>query len=193
MLTELEAVNIMLSAIGESPVSTLESLHPDVLSSTLLLKHARLTMLASGKWFNTEDNITLNVTSTGEIVLPSTCISVDPVDTTQNYVKRGTRLYNAKLHSFVFTSSVLVDMVIDMPFAELPLVAQDAVVLNAALVLQANFIGDERKLQVLTARHTAAVRALSAAELKAGDYNARNTSAARKLLNGVRNSFGYTA
>lgn len=193
MLTELDAVNIMLSAVGESPVSTLESLHPDVLSSTLLLKHARLTMLAPGKWFNTETGLTLNITSTGEIILPSTCISVDPVDTTQDYVKRGTRLYNAGTHSFVFASGVTVDMVIDMPFVELPLVAQNVVVLNAALVLQANFIGDDRKLQVLTARHTADVTALNAEEIKHGDYNARNSPAARKLLSGVRNSFGVSA
>lgn len=186
MLTDLEAVNIMLSAIGESPVSTLDSLHPDVLSSVLLLKHARLEVLAPGLWFNTEQAITLNLNIDSEIVLPSTCLSVDPIDTSFHYVKRGNRLYNTTLHTYVHTAPVVADLTLDMPFSELPFVAQNLLVLNAAAVLQANFIGDVRKLQNLAIRHETARKELNKAELVAGDYNACNTPAAAKLLRGVR-------
>lgn len=186
MLTELEAINIMLSAIGESPVSSLDSTHPDVLSSALLLKHAKLQMLAPEKWFNTETNLTLNLSINSDIILPSNCLSVDPVDTSLDYAARGKRLYNKTAHTFIFTEPVLVNMSVMLDFDDIPFVAQDLIVLNAALVLQANFVGDDRKLQVLTERLRVARLAFSSAEITAGDYNARNTPFVRKLMSGFR-------
>lgn len=187
MLTELDAINVMLSAIGESPVSTLDSLHPDVLSSKLLLKQARYEVLSAGRWFNTERNITLNLSSTNEILLPANCIDVDPVDTSLDYVQRGVKLYNTTKHSFYFDAPAVVDMILDMPFDELPFVAQNLVMYNAAHALQANFVGDERKLQNLATRFEQARREFNKAEIKNLDVNARKSPTAKRLLGGFRN------
>jgi len=185
MLTELQAINLMLSAIGESPVSTIDVMHPDVLSSKMLLDHAVQEVLEPGKWFNTERNLFLHPNSDGEIVLPSLYLSVDPVDTKLDYVERNGRLYDMTNHTFYFAGGVYVDLSMGMPFAELPFVAQNLALYNAAHALQANFVGDERKLANLTERRKLAYIEFNKAELRAGDYNARNTPAARKLLRKV--------
>jgi hypothetical protein len=186
MLTELEATNLMLSAIGESPVSSLEIMHPDVLSSRLLLKHSIAEILEPGKWFNTERRLFLNINAAGEIVLPGNTLSVDPVDTRLDYIERNGRLYDMGNHTFIFSAGVHCDVSMDMPFAELPFVAQNLALYNAAHALQANFIGDTNKLQNLTSRLALARKEFNKAELRSGDYNARNSPTAQKLLRGMR-------
>ena len=186
VLTELEATNVILSAIGESPVSTLDSQHPDVLSSRLLLKMARYEILEAGKWFNSESAVVLTPNTAGEIVLPSSTLLVDPIDPVYDYVQRGSRLYNKTAHTFVFASSVSVDLVFDLPFNDLPFVAQNLCTYNAAHAMQNNFVGDQNKLANLSARLKAAQTAFNRAEINAGDYNIKNSSAVQKMLSGMR-------
>lgn len=211
-MTELEAVNLMLNAIGESPVDSLTNLHPDVVSSRLLLKQARLEVSAPGRWFNTRVYKALyNRTpalelSLGEVSLPSNAISIDCTDTNDNYILRSyarqkvvfpdfvdvtmNLLYDINADTTIITKDIELSVVYDLSFDNMPFPAQNLATYNAAHALQSNFVGDERKLLNLTSRWKEARLAFNAAELKAGDYNARNSSAARKLLSGVRRYTG---
>lgn len=64
--TELEAVNAMLSAIGESPVETVDTAHADVERAVNLLRDKTRT-LQNRKWkFNTEFGLALTAASTAQ-------------------------------------------------------------------------------------------------------------------------------
>jgi len=192
-MTELEAINLMLSAIGETGVSTIDSQHPDAVNSRALLNQARREVLGTGYWFNQEDNLTISLNSDNELVLPSTCISADPHDTALNYTQRGIRMYDKTNHTYKFAGPVLVDVILDMPFEDLPATAQTYIMYSAAHALQSNFVGDERKLKNLATRWDMARRAFNADEIRNCDYNARNTPRAKKLLSGIRSALGGVA
>ena len=184
-MTELQAVNMMLSAIGVSPVSTIVSQHPDVLSSRLLLGQAKSEVLEGGKWFNTDLCTTLYKDSSGFVFLPSNCINVLAQG---NYLQRGTQMYNNNTHTFVFDTDVIADVIIDIAFDDLPVVAQTLIMYSAAHALQANFVGDERKLSNLLGRFKLAQQRFNDAELTHSKYNALNTPTTMKVLAGIRKS-----
>ena len=69
--TELEAINIMLAAIGEAPVNTLTgSLPVDVKIAQSTLVEINKSVQAEGWSFNTEIDVTLTPNASKEIVLP---------------------------------------------------------------------------------------------------------------------------
>ena len=71
--TELEAINTMLSTIGESPVNTVEDTgNVDVVIARQILQTASREVQARGWHFNTEINYTITPDSDGYLVLPKT-------------------------------------------------------------------------------------------------------------------------
>ena len=75
--TELEAVNIILSGIGEAPVNSLSDMTADVsLARNILAEISRETQTEGWQW-NTEDDYPLTPDAAkGEIKLPPTAIRV---------------------------------------------------------------------------------------------------------------------
>lgn len=185
-MKELEAVNIMLSAIGESPVGDLDSGHPDADSSIVLLTHARRTLLDKAEWLSLEKGITLPATVDGFILVPSNTLKILVKGETDKFTVRGGKLYNLTKHTNIFSTSVTVDIVFDTDFDDLVFVAQNLITLDAAHALQANFVGDDRKLQNLTSRYAIAKAAFTTEELRVNKYNATKSPSVSKILQGVK-------
>ena len=144
--TELEAVNTMLSTIGESPVNAVEDTgNVDVVIARQILQTASREVQARGWHFNTEKNYTITPDSEGYLVLPNTVLKVDTVypDCSKDVVVRGSRLYDREKHTYVFTDAVKVDMTILLTFDELPEVARNYVTIRASRVFQERVVGSD--------------------------------------------------
>jgi hypothetical protein len=141
--TKLEAVNIMLSSIGDAPVNSLTSGLVDAEMAETILDATSRDVQSQGWHFNTDLNFTLPPLPNGEVQVPANCLKVDQVEAQTNFdlVMRGKRLYDRLNHTFKLAKSVKVDMVLFLDFEELPEAARRFITLRAARVFQDRAVG----------------------------------------------------
>ena len=108
--TELSAVNSILGAIGQSPITSLNFNNPEISYVHNLLKEANIDVQSEGWSFNKEEHVTLTPDSSGYITLPTNAIQYDLHnsfnDRSQNVVVRNGRLYDKVDHTDVFTDKL---------------------------------------------------------------------------------------
>ena len=122
--TELQAVNQMLRAIGETPVSSLvDDFGLDVPSASATLSEISNAVQLEGWIFNTEYDYPLPRTTDGAISVPSNALNVD-FDWRRSSglepVVRGSRVYDRKNHTYVFDKGLTAKIIFGLPFDELP-------------------------------------------------------------------------
>jgi len=140
--TQLETVNIMLSSIGERPVSSLSSGLVDAEMAETILNSIDRDIQGMGWWFNRD--IARKFTpdsSTGEIELPYNTLKADFVkeSTYKDFVQRGFRVYDAANHTYDIGDNydyVYADLIIQLDFDDLPEVAKRYIGLKAARIFQ---------------------------------------------------------
>lgn len=181
--TELEAVNALLSTIGESPVDTLLGVLPTDAGTALANIRRFSRQLQKAGWsFNSEGSFSLAPDVNGEIILPANTLKVDPTDPGIPYVQRGGRLYDPVAHTYVIGKAVLVDIVFGLPFAELPETARNFIVVAAARRFQDQFLGDGN-LHTYTAKDEQAAWAeFLSDETDGGDFNVLSSGLPARIL-----------
>jgi hypothetical protein len=187
--TELEAINTILSVIGESPISTLSEISSvaDAVTAQSILSEVSRQVQTKGWHFNTEKDFTLYPQNTSkEISVPPNCLRIDTDgdDREVDVVQRGNRLYNRRKHSYAFDSSIKVEMVILLPFTELPQAARHYITIKAARVFQGRTVGSDALYQFTALDEKDALLDLKRNEGITGDYNIlkSNSSVYRSLI-----------
>ena len=96
--TKLEAVNVMLTSIGEAPVNSLISGLEDAELAETILESVNKETQSKGWIFNTDLKVTLSPNTDNQIVLPTNYLRVDTRTTlrsnTKDIVERGRKLYD---------------------------------------------------------------------------------------------------
>ena len=176
--TELEAVNSMLTTIGEAPVSSLENSGiADAAIAYQILQETSREVQARGWHFNTEIKFPLSPTFPDKhIVLPSNVLEVDTagIDSHTQAVQRGNRLYNRKENSYEFDKTIKADIIIQLPFDEVPQYAKGYIAVRAARIFQRRVVGSS-ELDSFTAQHEVRMLVqLENAEARTADLNVFN-------------------
>lgn len=143
--TELEAVNICLAAIGESPVSSVEVDGLEDASSALQkLREASRAFQTEGWSFNSDHQYPVTRTVDGEIVLPTNALHAD-VSRSEglNGVWRGGKLWDKDKHTFVWPRDVKLDVIWLLAFDDLPEPARAYVAVRAARLFARQQLGGE--------------------------------------------------
>lgn len=174
--TELQAINTMLLVIGESPISSLQegAAVADAVTAQSVLSEVCRAVQSRGWHFNTDKGITLTPEATTKtIVIPSNCMRVDPTEEYYDIdaVQRGNKFYDRKNQTYEFDKSIKVDMVVLLPFEELPETARHYITIKAARVFQARTVGSDALFQFTAVDERDALAALKRAEGITGDYN----------------------
>jgi len=141
--SKLDAVNTMLSSIGEAPVSSLSSGLVEAEIAESILNTIDREVQSMGWHFNTELNKSFAQTLAGEILLPADTLRADATlkANAPNLVQRGLKMYDRVNHTFVIGVSVALDIVVQLIFDDLPEVAKRYIVLRAARVFQDRVVG----------------------------------------------------
>jgi hypothetical protein len=171
---ELDAVNRMLSAIGEAPVnSLLNSGLVDVTLARSVLSEVSLDVQTQGWHFNTERGITLSVDSHGKIPIPPNTLRVDTVGDSVNtdVVERGGYLYDIRNHTFEFEDGVTADLVTHLEYNDLPQVARYYIGIRAARIFQDRSLGSDTMYRINKQDEIEALATLKAADADTADYN----------------------
>lgn len=188
--TELEAINLMLSVIGESPVNTVEDtgVVDAVVARQILIQASRDTQVVGWHW-NTEIDYLISQTfPEGELVLPPNTLKVDTTgaDADLDLVQRGNRLYDRKNHTFAVKKNVKVDLVLLLPFDQLPEAARSYISIRAARQFQERMVGSDTLWQFNTNDELRAWAALLNAEAETQDLNVfTDSSSVTRVLNRI--------
>lgn len=173
--SELDAVNVMLTSIGESPINTLGSGLQEAEIAEVVLDNVSRDVQSAGWHFNTEIRYNLARNSSNEITLPTNAIKVDKTNILREYdmdvVERGRKLYDRIGNKYTFDNDIEVNMVVLLPFEELPETARRYITLKSARVYQQRMIGSETLSRQLMMDEQQAFLALREAEAEASDYN----------------------
>ncbi|MEM9750919.1 MAG: hypothetical protein AAF869_08215 [Pseudomonadota bacterium] len=146
--SELEAVNLMLATIGESPVSTLaQSGQVDAVIAHQTLSETSIDVQSRGWRFNTDKAYPLKreAAAPWTIPVPATAVRIDTVgaDATLDLTVRGGKLWDRRNHSFSFPerAEIRADVVWLLPFDELPQAARRFIAVKAARIFQDRVVG----------------------------------------------------
>lgn len=171
-LSELEAVNMMLSTIGEAPVSTLiTSGDLNVSIARQMLYDTSREVQTRGYYFNTEYDYPLIRNAANEIKLPNNVLFCDLTDKYNQYdaTPRGSRLYNLRTHTYVFTENLEADLTIFLSWDELPQAARQLIAISSARKFQVRILPDD-----YTSKFTQAEEVEARAQLEDYDANTRD-------------------
>jgi len=174
--TELDAVNQILSSVGQAPVTTLDLQNPEVSIVLNTLREINRQVQAEGWIFNTEREYELTPdSSTNQILYPFNMLQID---TNQPYhknkydvVKRGNKLYDRLKHTYTFTDPIQADVVWYFDFTDVPAAVQAYITARAARMCATKMVGD-RELNGLLQEQELQTRAAAIEyDCNQGDYS----------------------
>lgn len=177
MTSELDAVNVMLGTIGESPINSLDAATGvvDAVTARAILSEVSVQVQEEGWHFNTDYEFVLTpALGTKEIYVAANTIEVDASAYDRNDIDvaiRGNRLYDRKNKTYQFEQSIKADLTILLEFNELPQAARHYITIRAARVFQQRVIGSDTLGSFTEKDEARALRSMRRYESKTADYN----------------------
>ena len=184
--TKLEAVNSMLSTIGEAPVNSLSSGLVDAETAETVLNEVSRSVQSLGWNFNSEPDYTVaavelegsDINDDGNVNLPTETLRADLANSvtkfrssSNEYVQRGSRMYDKVNHTFDIGTSLKLDVVLLLDFELLPEVARRYVAVKASRLFQERVVGSDNLSAMNRQDEQEALYALREMEGDNGDYN----------------------
>ena len=173
--TELQAVNIMLAAIGEAPINTLTGTLPvDAVTARSTLAEVNKNIQSEGWSFNTEIDVTLTRDASNQINIPINVLRVDAnihQHPTIDPIQRGLKLYDRQNNKFEFDEDLICTVVYLRDFDEIPEPARHYMNIQAARKFVDRLVSDQ-SLRTYTQQDEQRARAiLMETDLANGDHN----------------------
>lgn len=174
--TKLDAVNIVLSNIGQSPVTSIDSNNAMVAMAVNLIDEVSESLQSEGWGFNTERGYPFIPDVNNNILIPTNVLSFDTNDyNATEVVVRSDKLYDKRAHSFVFTSPIKLDVVWLFDFEDLPVAFRNYVAMRAANLFAGRAVGSAEQVKFGEREEAQARAALLEYETQQGDYNMLST------------------
>lgn len=181
-MTELEAVNVLLTTIGETPVNTLTgNLVTDVTVARQVLNEVSREVQSEGWHFNTEQGVKLSPNTSNEIVVPPDVSRIDAkyVDVT---IREG-KLFNLTERTFKFYNKLEVDIVYYQDFENIPDQAKRYITVRAARIYSDRMINSETIHQMTLRDEQKALITLKEFEGDVGDYTMMDNYSVSRVMN----------
>ena len=177
--TELSAVNSILGAIGQSPVTTISgNTNPEISIIYNLLRDANVDVQNEGWHFNTEKHVNYSPDAvTGKITVAGDILKMDVSNgwshRVYDVVKRNGYLYDKFDHTddwSTATSGIDLDVVRLFSFEDLPSVFQRYVIFMASGRAATQLVGNPQLVQLLATRESYARAACMEYECNQGNH-----------------------
>lgn len=150
--TELEAVNTMLSAVGEPPINSLDAQkNADAAIARNILKEVNREIQTHGWHFNTQRDVSFSPDSTTkEILVGDNVVRID-IDMTsigtsyddRDITQRGNKLFDRKDNTYEFTSDVKATVTYLFDWDELPEPFKNYVTVRSGRIFQDRMVGSQ--------------------------------------------------
>ena len=170
--SELDAINEILTAIGSSPVNSLEDdANADVINARSMLYRVSREVQSKGYLFNTEYEVELLPDFyTKKIQFPNSFIRV--IGNSGNYVRRDGFFFDLTERTFKFPDGItLSTLVREVNFEDLPEAARKMITARAARIFQARYLSAQELDAELQQAESQAQGDLLDYELETSGYN----------------------
>jgi hypothetical protein len=174
--TELDAVNQILSSVGQAPVTTLDLQNPEVSIVLNTLREVNRQVQAEGWTFNVERDYELVPDSTtNQIVYPYNLLQIDTNRekhrSDYDVVRREGKLYDRLNHTYTFTESIYADVVWYFNFTDVPPAIQAYITARAAKMCATKMVGDQELYKLLNEQELYTRAAAIEYDCNQGDYS----------------------
>ena len=173
--TELSAVNSILGAIGQAPITSINFDNPEVSVIFNLLRDANVDTQAEGWHFNTEYHVTHAIDANGKIAIGNDILSMDLHDNqsrrTIDLVRRNGFLYDKIKHTDVFTQDLDLDIVRLYNFEDLPIPFRRYITYKASTRAATQLVANPQLVKLLQGQEALARASLMEYECKQADHN----------------------
>ena len=177
--TELSAVNSILGAIGQSPITTLEDgkKNPEVALIYNILTDANLDVQNEGWHFNTEKGVSFTPDSSGKITITNDILRMDVTDAwvkrQYDVVKMNGYLYDKFDHTDDWSdvTSINLDVTRLFSFEDLPPVFRRYIIYRASRMAATQLVANSELTQLLAAQENIARAACMEYECNQGNHS----------------------
>ena len=174
--TELDAVNQILSSVGQAPVTTLDLQNPEVAIVLTTLREVNRQVQAEGWHFNYEQNYTFTPDSnTKEIAFPTNVLRLDTNKEKHqdkyNPVRRDGKFYDKRNHTYEWEDAIKADVTWLFEFDDVPPAIQLYIIARAARLAANKMVGDANLSQLLQEQELQTRAAAIEYECNQADYS----------------------
>ena len=188
--TELSAVNAILGAIGQAPVTNLGNVvdatgqeiqgvsaydNPEIAFIYNLLRDANVDVQAEGWHFNTEKHVTFGPDANKKIPIGTEIIRMDVTkgwsSRKHDVVRRNGFLYDKLDHTDEWDGEVLLDVVRLYAFEDLPIIFRRFITYRAMTAAATQLVANPQLVRLLTNQASLARAALQEYECNQGDHS----------------------
>ena len=176
--TKVQAVNSMLAAVGESPITNLEADLAEAQTAITMLDDVSRELQTRGWSWNRQVNRKIKRSATNEVHLPAHTLAVDIKDEYTERQMRGSRvafrngkLYDLVKFTYIFDTDPTLDLIYGLDFDELPESARRAIVLDATARYTQIVLGVDTDTQFITSQAIKAYIQLEQEEDNLSDFN----------------------
>ena len=159
--TELSAVNAILGAIGQSPVTSIVKDNPEVGVIYNLLRDSNIDVQAEGWHFNTEKHVTYTPdATTGKIVIGNDILKMDVTEgwrkRVYDVVKRGGYLYDKYDHTDDWSdhTEINLDVIRAYSFEDLPAVFKRYIIARASRRAATQLVANQELVKLLATQES---------------------------------------
>lgn len=175
-LTKLAAVNIVLSNIGQAPVTRLDNDNPMVIMATSTVDEVSSSIQSEGWTFNTERAYPFLPDVKKKIVIAPNVLQIDTNPLSDlDVIIRGGYLYDKRAHTYEFNESLELDVLWLFEFEDLPQAFKQYVAVRAANLFAGRAIGSAEAAKFGEREEAQARAAIIEYETSQGDYNMLGT------------------
>ena len=178
--TELSAVNAILGAIGQSPVTSINKTNPEIGFIYNLLRDSNVDLQSEGWHFNTERHVKYtpeDIDGAKKITIGNDILKMDVTDgwSKRNYdvVKRNGYLYDKYDHTDDWdelTDGIDLDIVRLISYEDLPEVFKRYVIYKAAVRAATQLVGNPQLAQLLAQQEALSRAAIMEYECNQGNH-----------------------
>ena len=174
--TELSAVNSILGAIGQSPITTLNYENPEIGFIYNILTEVNKDVQNEGWIFNTEYNVEKEPeATTNYITIPSNVLRYDlhgdDANRNKNLVRRNGRLWDTVHQTYEFDSSVKLDITWLWPFEDLPSSFKRYIISRASVRAATQLVSNPQLVQLLQSQEALTRATCMEYECLQGDHS----------------------
>ena len=171
-LNKLAAVNIVLSNIGQAPVTVIDNDNPMVVMAANVIDEVTNSLQSEGWTFNTERAYPFTPDSDGCIIIPSDVLQLDAgYLATNDLVQRRGKLYNKRTHSYIFEGKQELDVIWLVDFDDMPDAFKNYVAMRSANLYAGRSVGSAEAVKFGEREEFAARAAMIEYETQQGDYS----------------------
>ena len=172
---ELPAINQILMACGQAPVTTLDETNPDVAIAYQTLLEVSREVQSEGWSFNKEYHVAITPNDANEIPILSNYLQIDLSEADagdKKAVQKNGKLYDKYNHTDKWTDGdVDCDILWLFDWVDLPRPIQDYITARASTITSSRIVGDNTQYQMLQQKE-AYMRAMALEyETNQGDYS----------------------